>query len=346
METNKEENDDISPDKIKPVTVEQPEQPIKKRPGRPKKQVIKKTVPRLGIVSEPSNIKVLDPRLINIFEIVYDNPIMFKKIFALFKSMSVENIRMKLEKEYIKMYAVDHTDSNQIYIKIYGNKMNRYYLNKGFECGLGSTNIQKILQTLSKDCSKIYFFTNVQYERSKIKIGLTNDEIEEDSIYTIDLNQIDEYNWSVENELALETNYPLKFELPFRYFKKKVSDFKLLSEIMKIEKHGDGPLRLSYSFTNNKGDQNTHFRNPAKINLISQIDPDEIFSTSVFLDHIKPLASSLISETIKISACVDQKIIFTSLLDQEEANKEKVPGSEKCEIKVITKIVKAKKDSE
>jgi hypothetical protein len=270
---------------------------------------------------------------------------MFKKIFSLFKAMSVENIRIKLEKECIKMYATDHTDNNQIYIKIHCDKMNKYYLSKVLEFGLGPTNIQKILQTLNKDYAKICWFTETQYERSKIKIGLTNDEMEEDSIYTIDLDQIENYDWSVEEELAFENDYPLKFELPSKYFKKKVTDFKLLGEIMKIEKHGDGFLRLSYTFSNNKGDQNTYFKNPAKINLISTIDPDEIFSTSVYLDHIKPLSGCLISDTIHISASIDKKLIFTALLDQDEkSNKQRVPKSEKCEIKVLTNIVKARKD--
>lgn len=339
-----------SPDDIKPVVVEEnngiPEP--KKGPGRPKKQVVKKIVPKLGIVKEPSNLtSANDSRLINIFELLYDNPIMFKKIFALFKSMSVEDIRIKLEKTSIKMYAIDHTDSNQIYINIHGDKMNRYYTSKNLEFGLGPANIQKILQTLNKDYSKIYWFTSAQYERSKIKIGLSNDEIEEDSIYTIDLDQIDEYDWSIEEKISMEDEYPLKFELPFRYFKKKVTDFRLLGDIMKIEKHGEGQLRLSYNFSNNKGDQNTYFRNPAKINLQSLIDPGEIFSTSVCLDHIKPLAGSLIADSIHISACVDRELIFTALLDQDEkSNKEKVIGTEKCIIKILTKIVKAKKDND
>jgi|GEM_PF-6268151 len=347
-EKNEEELEE-SPDNIKPVSVEEVKDvKVKKKPGRPKKQTNKKTIPKLGIVNEPSNLKTAsDPRLINIFELLYDNPIMFKKILTLFKSMSVETIRMKLEQKFIKMYAVDHTENNQIYVKIYGERMNRYYISKELEVGLGLNTIQKILQTLNKDISKVYWFTSSQYERSKIKIGLSNDEIEEDSIYSVDLDQIEEYDWKVEKELELEDDYSLKFELPFKYFKKKVSDFKLLGDIMKIEKHGDGPLRLSYNFTNNKGDQNTYFRSPGKINLQSSIDYGEIFSTSVYLDHIKPLAGSLIAENIRISSSVDQKIIFTALLDQDEApNKEKLSGTERCEIKVLTGIVKAKKEND
>ena len=316
----------------------------KKKPGRPKKYVVKKTIPKLGIVDEPLNNKISDSRLINVFELLYDNPIMFKKIFALLRAMAVESIILRLEKKYIKIYAVDHTISNQIYIKIYGEQMNRYFVSKTLEFGLSPVSIQKILQTLNKDCTKISWFTTAQYERSKIKIGLSNDEMEEDSIYTIDLDNVEAYNWEVENELSLEEKYPLKFELPFRYFKKKVTDFKLLGEIMKIEKHGENPLRLNYNFSNNKGDQSTYFKNANKINLKSNINSGEIFSTSVYLDHIKPLAGSLISDTIHISACVGEKLIFTSLLDQDEnPSKEKIQGSERCEIKILTKIVDASK---
>ena len=301
----------------------------------------------MGITAEPSNASDRDRRMVNIFELTYDNPIMFKKIFALFKAMFVENIRMRLEKDYIKMYAVDHIKKNQIYIKIRGREMNRYYANKVLEFGLGSSSIQKVLQTLNRDCSSICWFTSAHHERSKIKIKLFNDDMEEERIYSIDLDQIDEYDWAVEAEIQKEEDYPLKFELPFKHFKKTVTDFKLLGDIMKIEKNGTGPLMLSYNFTNNKGDQSAYFRNPSKINLISLVEPEDIFSTSVYLDYIKPLSGSLISDHVQISCKIDSDVIFTALLDQDERpNKEKVYGSEKCEIKVLTEIVRAKKDDD
>lgn len=316
----------------------------KKRPGRPKKRPAKVIIARLGIVQEPSNLTVSNPGMLNIFEIVYDNPLMFKKIFALFKAMSVEIIRMKLEPEYVKLYAVDHIGANEIYIRVNGKKMNRYYASKPLEFGLNPNNVQKILQTLNKDNSKIYLYTQAQHERTKIKIGLSNDEIEEESIYTVDQEPLEFYAWAVESALELEPQYSLKFDLPFRYFKKKVTDFKLLGDVMKIEKCGTGNLRLSYNFTNKKGDQNTFYKNATKINLKSDVADDEIFSTSVYLDDVKPLAGSLISDSIRIAACIDKKIIFTMYLDQDEKpSKEKISGTERCEIKVLTRIVETRK---
>lgn len=340
-----EEKEEISPDDIKPVSINATDEKktIKKKPGRPKKEIIKNSLPKLGIVNEPSNASILNSRLINVFEILYDNPIMFKKVFALFKAMSVGDIRIKLEKTFIKMYAIDHTKTNEIYIKIHSDKINRYYTSKTLEFGLNKSNIYKIMQTINKNHSKIYWFTNINDERSKIKIGVSMDDIEDETIYTVDQDQLEEYDWAIENELLLESNYSISFNLPFKYFKKKICDSKLLGQIIKIEKNGaDGPLRLSYNFNKGGGDQNTYFKNSAKINLKSKVGPGEIFSTSVYLEKIKPLASTLIADNIHIATTLDKKIIFTILLDHDEkSNKEKIPDTEKCEIKVLTEIVRA-----
>jgi len=95
-------------------------------------------------------------------------------------------------------------------------------------------------------------------------------------------------------------------------------------------------------FTNNKGGHNSSFKNAAKINLISLIGEKDIFSTSVCLDHIKPLAGSLITDTIQISADINKRLIFTALLDHDiDNNKKKIYGTEKCKIKIITELARA-----
>ena len=316
----------------------------KKKPGRPRKKQVRNIMPKLGIVKEPSNNKHVDTRLHNVYEIIYDNPLMFKRIFSLFKSMSVDNIRLKLEPEYVKMHALDHSQNNDIYIKIIGSRLNRYYLNKPLEFGLASNDIQKILQTLSKDHANIWWFSQEINSASKMKIRLDNDDMEENSVYTVDIQTIDGFNWeSLENQIEDEKHYPIKFNLPFKYFKKKIADFDILGEIMKIEKYSDGQLMLSYTFKNKKGEHSTRFNNNSKIKLDSKLEYGNIFSTSVYLEHIKPIASSLVSESISISADLEKKLIFTALLDQDEkSNSQAIPDSEKCIIKVLTNIVKIK----
>ena len=325
-------------------------QPAKKKPGRPRKVIAKKAVPHEGIVSAPSNSAETDDRLLNSYEIMYEQPTMFKKIFSLFGNMSVESIRVLLTKKYMKMYAVDHGGKNQIYVRIHGSRINRFYVSKRIEFGLGSISIQKILKTLNKEHAKICWFIENQYERSKIRIALFNDEMEEASTYTIDLEQLDEYDWGVEDELAKEENYRLKFQLPSKYFKKKIADCISLGEVLKIEKVGHDPLQLNYTFSSGKGDQSTSFGNPFKIGMISTIDEDEIFATSAKMEYLKPLSGTVISDTIHVSACQGEKLIFTALLGQDEypdsKNKQKRPGTERCEIKVLTEIIDVTRSGE
>src|SRR5208282_3627505 len=112
---------------------------------------------------------------------------------------------------------------SKIYVKIFGSRMNRYYCDEPLEIGFSPTNINKILQTLTKDHGQIIIASNRQYKRSKICIILSNDEMAEDSVYNIEIDNVEPYDWSIEEDLEKEEYYPIKFELPAKYFKKKVS---------------------------------------------------------------------------------------------------------------------------
>jgi hypothetical protein len=332
---------------------------IKKKPGRPKKDVIRKVVPKEGIVSMPCNasLEAYQPMSVNVVEIIYDNPMMFKKIFNLFKTMEVDTVRLLFDKDTIKMYCTVHSNKSRIYIKIYGACMNRYYRHEQLEISFSPGNINKILSTLTKDHGQIIIASNRQNKQSKICVVLCNDEMDVNEVYDIEINNADPYDWSIEQELEKEVDYPIKFDLTARYFKKKISDCDPLCDILRIEKTGYEDLHFSYVFKDKHGCLNSYFKNPGKINLISYLDDGEIFSTGFHLEHVKPFSSALIADEITISADKDNALIFTAYLDREErtfvpeadptvkvkspSKKYKVAGTEKCVIKVITEIVKA-----
>jgi hypothetical protein len=322
------------------------EKPVKKRPGRPKKQVAKKPIKRLGVVDEPSNNGLeQDPRMNYVVELWYDNPAMFKRIFTLFKQLSVESIRILWDSDTLFMYATDHVGKNKIRIRIFGKQMSRYYCSKPLEVGLCPTIFQKILQTLRKEYTKISLASRKLYEKTRIRVILVNDEMEEHAEYDLDVNEVTPYDWAINEEIAREDYYPIKFEVPSRYFKGKVGDFKNLSDAIRIEKDPDSPLRFSYNCTNKRGSCNTYLKNPGKINLRCTLDPEDSFSTAVYVDHIKSLSATLIADSIHISADMNNNLIFTFLLDQEEGpDKKRIPGTEKCEIKIVTEIIKKEMD--
>jgi hypothetical protein len=334
--------------------VEPVKPPEKKKPGRPKKNVVKKTVPKEGIVQVPVNIKLEEsnPMSVNVLEIVYDNPVMFKKIFHLLKVMAVENVKMSFDAQGIRMYAADHLVKNRIFIQIFGNRINRYYCERPLEFGCLPSRIGEKLAPLTKDHGKIVIATNRQYCRSRITMVLVNDQMDEDGVDNIEVDEAENFEWSVEDVLEKEESYPIKFELPSKHFKKKISDFSRACDILRIEKTGFEYLRFSYNHGDKRGRHDSYFKNSGLINLRSMLEEDDIFSVSVFLEHIKPLASALIADELHISADKKEDLIFTAYLDQEEREvpgkqkKYKVAGTEKCVIKVVTSIVRSKREVE
>jgi hypothetical protein len=325
--------------------------PEKRNPGRPKKQVIKKVVAKEGIVQLPMNFALKDTQssLVNAIEVVYDNPVIFKKIFHLFKVMGVETIRILFDKELIKMYGLDHLKKSSIYVKIFGSRINRYYCEEPLEIGCNTIKANEIMSTLNKDHGQIIIATNRQYKRSKITLILANDPLEEDGVDNIEIDTVEPYDWQIERDLEKEAYYPIKFTVSSKYFKRKISDFNKSCDILRIEKNGHELLNFSYNHSDKRGDHHTYFKNPGKINLISMIEEDEIFSTSVFLEYIKLFSSSLIADDIQISADKENDLIFTAVLDQDEKDnknnkqkKYKIADTERCVIKVITEIVKSR----
>ena len=321
------------------------EEKIKKRPGRPRKEISNKVIDCKGIVDEPSNIDLENesPHAVNILELQYENPSMFKKIFSLFKSMEVDgNINVIFDRESVKMYAIDRNKKNKIFINIFGSKMNRYYIDEPLEINISLNNWYKALQTLNKDYTEIVINTNRKNSKSKLKLLLVNDSIGERSEYNIDFILPKECNWEeMEEVIESEKEYPIKFILPYKFFKKKVTDFKLLGDKMLIVIDGKNPLKLSYNFKDRKGTHNTHFIAPEKIELQSTIGADDLFSSTVLLEYIKNLAGANISDNIIISADMKKDLIFTILLDMDEkatSKKNKIENSEKCQIKIVTPI--------
>ena len=305
----------------------------------PRKVIPRKDTPKEGIVKEPSNATADDPQEVHVLEFVYDNPHMIKKMFNMFKSMAVQDIRLRFEPEIIKIKTTDRVKKSTIYSEIYSDKLNRYYCEKTFEIGLIPNDIQKITSTINADINKITIISTRRFEKSKLRIVLTCNELDVYKDYTIDINSVDDYDWGITKEIELEKDYPIKFELTTKFFKKAIADAKLLADVIRIEKNGDGPLDMSYAFTNKRGDQHSFFKNNKKINLRSTITSDDLFSCSVYLDHIKPISTSLITDSINISASKTHKLIFTALLDQEETGKEKIENSEVCRIYILTDII-------
>lgn len=312
----------------------------RKRPGRPKKKVSKDSIPKKGIVDEPTIIAE-DERMQMTMETVYSNPELFKKIFNMYKNLAVENVHMQFHESGISMITKDHLQKSEVLVEILGERMNSYYCEQPLDLGVDTYHFLQIFQTLKKDHNKITFISTRQTQRSKLKVILHNATMDEDSIYNVDVTNVEPYDGTIREDLLHEPDYPLSFVLDAKYFKNKVADWDRLGEVIKIEKDSDGPLMINHNFEDKKGDHGTVFRNPKKISLVADIPDGDLFAVSVLLQNLKPISTSTVAENIKISAHENYRLIFTSLLDQEidEDTNKPNDGTEVCVIKILTEIV-------
>ena len=272
--------------------------PIKKKPGRPRKNPLKKPLKRNGISTTPLNDA-------NYMEMIYDRPSIFKRVFVLFKSMAVKSICMEFKERTIDIHTTDHLKKSHIKVVIKCDKINHYYCASPIKSYVNPKNLEKIIQVLDKHYVSVAFVLKTITNRSVMNIIFKND-IKIDEYREIDLIQpsrpppVISFN---------TTNYPIKFTLPSKYFKKLISDVGLFSDTLNIIKVGRAPLTFSY-VSKDKTVKSRHIvQSSESINLISLISDDDIFSSSIQIDYIRPLSNSLLSDTVSIAADPHKNII-------------------------------------
>ncbi len=311
--------------------------------GRPPKKIERNDIPKKGVQTVPSNLQTAeDPALVYAVELLYINPGMFKKIFGLFKNLKVEETEMRFCPDGLKMLSKDKLGTSQIFVNIYGHQMNWYYCKKEviLQCSISS--FRKRLQNISKEASeirlcstendidkvfKIIFCNTSQISKSKDNINITPAELAE---------------WEVEKIIEQEKYYKLHFEIGSKNFKELVASFSgnQVKEF-NIIKSGTDILKFEYNYTDSLGNHEEEFENPSKINLISHVEENDVFSVSVQLARIKSLVSSIIAKNIIVSVDENKPIIFTMNLDEDiepTPDKKTIPNTEKAYIKIVTNL--------
>jgi len=284
------------------------ENPVKRSVGRPRLLQKIDPLPKLGIVEEPQSND-------NLIELSYDNVNIFKKLFSLLKLMNVKEINIQFHTNYTKIYGIDHLEKNLINIKIEATKLNHYYCEHPINITLDPKNLDKITQKIDKNYDLFSIILKKNSYRNHLIIILNNKMLSIDESHIINLIENDSelnqlYDRTVDYNL-----YPLKFELPGKYFKKLINDISTFSDLFTIEKVNNNPLRFIYKNINNTIKGYNICKDHAKLKLDSTLTADDIFSVSIRIDYIKALSNSLLSDNIKIYADKENDIIFNLLID-------------------------------
>ena len=292
----------------------------KKGPGRPRKTPKKEPIPRKGI----SKLATANDGFI---EVLYDQPIIFKKIFQFFKAIAAAQIQVIFRPKEIIMYTQDHHQKSKIRVKIDTNKINHYYCKDTIDIGLSSKDLELILNKVDKEYSSIILISYLASKQRSVDLILDND-MQIDEIHTIDLIIP---NYKMENEIEfVDENYTIKFELPSKYFRKTINDIKTMSTELSITQEDiNSPLIFEY-LTPNKKIQSKHtVKNNEKIKLQSNLSEDsESFRVDIKIDYLKPIASSQIAEEVIILVDENKYLMTKSYIDNKTV-----------EIKTLTEII-------
>lgn len=279
-----------------------------RKPGRPKKIIENKQIPKNGIVSAaPQNDLYMD--------FLYNNPQLFKKLIQFFKALSSENLNFIFDERHIFIWAYDHFKKNKIYITIDCSLVNSYYIQNKFEISVSRANLKLILFKIDKNYESISFTSKKDSYEFQLYITLKNDtEIDEEHKIQITKTPNEVPEFSLFDIVRYDPQ--ISFELTGRYFKKMIADINSFSgDVAVTQKSNADPLMFQYSDKDGKIRSKNIVKNKNKINLKSFINEDDIFLISFKVNYIKPISSSFLTENVLLYMREKNPILSRILMD-------------------------------
>src|SRR6185436_1162454 len=140
---------------------------IPRKPGRPRKKPANQPKPKSGVVAKPTDAQ-------HYIEFLYDEQMVFKKLWQFFKLMAVSNIHMVFSSDCIFIYCKDHHQKSDIRVKIDCNLVNHYYCKNELDIGVCCENLTKIMSTIDKNYNSILFLSTCDNIQKNIQVVLKN----------------------------------------------------------------------------------------------------------------------------------------------------------------------------
>lgn len=275
-------------------------------PGRPPSKPPAPSLDKKGVVNLPK-----DPN--NRLEFVYSDPSIFKSLFVYFKNIKAREIHLRCSPDGLTFFARDHSKTSRIFATIPGEQVNWYYCEGTFWLGINRDNIEKIFSSIDKTFFKIVLIQSHDDPNSLVII-FKDSEIEKECNYKIILSSYSEDEDLYDSENVLKNDeFLIEFTLTAKQFKKTINDASNYSETITFEKISDNPLQLTYAKSNIV--YNEVYRAGDKIALKSNVSLNSTFRATIKLNNIKSLASSMVTDEIRILCRSDEDILFRSVID-------------------------------
>lgn len=298
---------------------------IKKKPGRPRKENIHIPIAVHGIVEKP----VHD---VDLIELIYSDPMLFKKYIAILKGYKVGEIELNFDRNGLRIDTRNRINTVDISTTISGACMNLYYCREPVRIWVKRSALDLVVNSLSTCHSRITWVLRENY-REMLYIIVKNSTYGSDQIFEVEV-------FSKEPQIPPmitddDSNYPVRFRIGVKYFKKIMTTISKDSKRFTIQKNGVNPIELTI---NRAQDSNVGwtevYPEGDKIGLQSQIAADDIFNVSVEIANILPFCKYALGTDIYIAADKEKRISFQCFADKKEI------GWTMC-VKVFSNIIGA-----
>lgn len=294
-----------------PTTREEKKETVKRKVGRPKKNATVNQAKIYGIVQTPT---IPD----NIMEFVYFDPTVFKKFFSFLKAANVSEIPIRFEKDKIVIHTMDHKQTSNIYIEFKGEKAVLYYCKSPFTIYVKRESIDDVLKAVDKHYTQISLYSVVLDQKSKLYLQLVNSDVGNIENYGLQLIN-DKPKTPPSMPIITNKNYPIRFKLTSKNFRKIITDYGAATQKFSIEKMGkDLPLQLTYM--SNGIHLSSDYKDEAKIELFNNLGDDDMFSVTLRIDYVKPITRALVSKSIEIYVDTQEPARFKISTDDGVCN--------------------------
>lgn len=275
-------------------------------PGRPRR-IVTPSSPIRGVVDEPDEAD-------NLIEFSYFDPMIFKHLFTLLKNLKVRDIYFVFNKNYFTILTRDHT-KNRIVIKVRCEKALHYYCGQdNLYLSINRDTIQAVFLNLNKSINKILI--TFESGSDMLKIRLNDNILSKTKIREVIVSDkmADDALLNVADEIAgIES--VLSFSLTTRDFKETIADATSYGDKIRIEKHGNSPLCLTFS----KAHTNLcteEYTDAEKIDLDCNLDENDSFLCVLHTMLLKCISVSVINNKVSIKCLLNNRAILTSQLSQ------------------------------
>lgn len=296
--------------KAAPVTATPAAAAKRRGPGRPPIKPPAPPLEKRGIVDSPKDSR-------NRLEFVFETPTIFKSLFTYFKNIKARDIHLRCSPTGLTFFVRDHTKTSRVVAAISGEQVNWYYCEGEFWLGINRESVEKMFASIDKTFYKISIIQSHE-DVNRLTFVFKDAEIEKENNYAVTLSTYPQDTELYDAELvltpeSLSTAFPVVFTLTAKQFKKSIGDASNYTDAITYEKLGSHPFQLTYAKGGMMG--NEVYRSAEKINLQSTVPDGTSFRAKVKIANVKSLASSMVTNDVRIYCREDDDILFRSAID-------------------------------